>query len=95
MFVSPLCSSLLFTGKAGAYPSRASYGTLLKRLAPSLAPKHLTRVEVTDIGKRSSVLLYDKNYCRTIFYSTGSWGQCYKTFFVRNLRIFVISPLTA
>jgi hypothetical protein len=22
---------------------------------------------------------------------TTTWGQCYKTFFVRNLRIFVIS----
>ncbi len=21
----------------------------------------------------------------------GTWGQCYKTFFLRNLRIFVIS----
>ncbi len=25
------------------------------------------------------------------FYSGGLWGQCYKTFYGRNLRIFVIS----
>jgi hypothetical protein len=26
---------------------------------------------------------------------TVTWGQCYKTFFVHNLRIFVISPWQA
>jgi len=27
----------------------------------------------------------------TKFYSTDTWDRCYKTFFVRDLQIFVIS----
>jgi len=31
------------------------------------------------------------NCDRKIFYSTGHWCQCYKAFYVRNLRMFVVS----
>jgi hypothetical protein len=30
------------------------------------------------------------NCDRKIFYSTGHWCQCYKAFYVRNLRMFVV-----
>jgi hypothetical protein len=30
-------------------------------------------MEVTDIGKNSSLLRYGKNYCRKKFYRTGPW----------------------
>jgi len=41
--------------------------------------------------KHSNVLRKSVNYGRKYFYNIGPWAQCYKTFFVRNLRIFVIS----
>jgi hypothetical protein len=43
-------------------------------------------------GKKTlSVSLKFVNYDRKIFYNIGAWGQCYKTFYVCDLRIFVIS----
>ncbi len=39
----------------------------------------------------TSVLRYGKIYDRKMFYSIDSWGQSYKTFYGRNLRIFLIS----
>ncbi len=41
--------------------------------------------------KHSSLLRKFGNYGRKMFYKISPWGQCYKIFFVRNLRIFVIS----
>ncbi len=43
------------------------------------------------IGKRTSLSHSIVNYCRLKFYSTGPLGQSYKTFYRRNLRVFVIS----
>jgi len=31
------------------------------------------------------------NYIRNKFYNIGPWVQCYKTFYVRNLQMFVMS----
>jgi hypothetical protein len=39
----------------------------------------------------ASVLLHKFEKHRNKFYYIETWGQCYKTFFVRYLRIFVIS----
>ncbi len=39
---------------------------------------------------RGQTLQLAANFLK-IFYSIGTRGQCYKTFYVRNLRIFVIS----
>ncbi len=50
--------SLVFVGKGGGYQSGAPYGAQLKCLAPNLAPKYYVRVEVTDIGKHSSLLQF-------------------------------------
>ncbi len=53
-----------------------------------LACKYQTKSEVTDSGKHSSLLRYGKNYTRKMFYSTGYWGQCYKSF-LSELSIFL------
>jgi hypothetical protein len=41
--------------------------------------------------KHSSLLPIFVNYGRKKFYNIETWGECYKTFYSRNLRIFVIS----
>ncbi len=61
---------LLFTIQA-----RYSYPKIL-----SLSCKSMTRVEVTDSGKHSSLLWYGVNYCRIKFYDTGPGGRYYETF---------------
>ncbi len=50
---------------------------------------HMLKNLVRD--KHSSLFRKFVNYGRKIFYNYYSWGQCYKTFSVRDLRIFVIS----
>ncbi len=58
---------VLFTFKAGY-----SYPKIL-----SLSCKSMTRVEVNDSGKHSSLLWYDVHYCRIKFYDTGPGGRYY------------------
>ncbi len=48
-----------------------------------------TRLEELSRDKHSSLLQKFVNYRQIKFYNIGPWRQCYKTFFVRNLRIFV------
>jgi len=53
---------------------------------------HYTRLENLARDKHSSLLRISVNYGCNKFYSTGpSWGHCYKTFYVCNLRIFILS----
>ncbi len=49
------------------------------------------RLEKLSKDKNSSLLHKLVNYGHRKFHNIGSWAQCYKTFFVRKLRIFVIS----
>ncbi len=53
-----------------------------------IACKYQTRVKVNGTGKQSSQR-YGNNYDRKTFYIIGPWGLYYKTFYGRNLRIFV------
>jgi hypothetical protein len=78
----------MFVGKAGAYPSQAPFRCSTLGEAHCPTHKHLAGLER---DKRSSLLQKFVNYGRKKFYKIGPWAQCYKTFFVRNLRIFVIS----
>jgi hypothetical protein len=39
-------------------------------------------------NKHSSLLRTSMNYESKKFYNIVPWGQCYKTFFVRDLQIF-------
>ncbi len=57
----------------------------------SLASKYQTRVLVTNIDKHSSLLPYGNNYGRKNFQRKGPRALYYKTFYGRNLHIFVIS----
>ncbi len=65
--VSYFHPSLILAGKAGSCQSGTIYWTSLHRQAPSYSHKYQTRVEVTDSGKHSSLLQYD----RKKFYSRG------------------------
>ncbi len=60
--VSHFHHSLVFADKAWNLPERNPYKTKLKWLALSLVLKYWTRVEVSDIGKHSSLLQYGNNY---------------------------------
>ncbi len=62
--VNHLHPSLVYEGKSGAYQT---YQSLLD-LTPSLALKYLTKIEVTDSFKHSSLFDYGKIH-----------GQCYMT----------------
>ncbi len=45
----------------------------------------------TGFSKHTSFVCYGMNYGCNKFYDTGPCGQCYKTFYSRNLRIFAQS----
>jgi hypothetical protein len=47
--------------------------------------------DVTNSEKRSSLLWHGILYYSKKFYYTGPLSQCYKTFSVCNLQMFVIS----
>ncbi len=85
------CLPLPFT-YTWAYQSGASYGTPLSCLAPGLARKYYTRVEVNGSGKYSSLLSYGNNCFSKTFYSTAHWGLYYKTFYDRNLPRVTVAP---
>ncbi len=61
----PLQLSLMFVGKAGAYPSEA------RSDAPKLAYKYLTRLERPPRDKHSSLLQSFINYGCLKFYTNG------------------------
>jgi hypothetical protein len=42
-------------------------------------------------NKHPSLLRKSANHCYKKFYNTGPRAQCFKTFYVRNLRVNVIS----
>ncbi len=71
------CRSLLpqfnILGQVQASESESSHvrGSIL--VSSSLACKCLSRLEVTNCGKHSSLLRYGKSYCCKMFYSTGPW----------------------
>ncbi len=49
------------------------------------------RPECCTLNKRTSLLQPDIKYRRKKFYFAQSWDQIYKTFYNRNLLIFIIS----
>ncbi len=72
--VSHLDASLVYAGNARAYQSGLERlkGLSSNGWLPASPPNIiLGSVEVTDIGKRSSLLRNSKNYCLKKFYSTG------------------------
>ncbi len=60
-------------------------------LGLGLAYKQQTRLERFARNKHSSLLRKSVNYGQKKFYNIGPWAQCYKTFYVLNLRMFLVS----
>jgi hypothetical protein len=56
-----------------------------------LTLKHETRLERPTRDKYYSLLVTIVNYGLKKIYNILPWGQCYKTFFVRDLQIFALS----
>jgi hypothetical protein len=75
-------------GKAGTYLSGEPYSFSRLVKAIRFICKHLTRIEKFDRDKHSSFLRKFVNRGRKKFHIKA---QCYKTFYVRYLRIFVIT----
>ncbi len=88
--VSHLDPSLVFAGKARAYQSRLERltGLSFNSWLPASPPNIIVgSVEVTDIGKHSSLLRNSKNYCLKKFYSTGPWARYCKPSLCCNLQV--------
>jgi hypothetical protein len=65
--------------------------SIVSRVCSSLTCKHSARLERLARDKHFGLLRKYVNYGSKRFHSTGPRAQCYKTFYGRNLRIFVIS----
>jgi hypothetical protein len=87
----PFQSSIMFAGKATILPQSGAPEKCFTRVGSSLARQHLIRLERPTRVKHSSVIGPFENYGRKKFYNTSLCGQCYKTFYCRKLRLFIIS----
>ncbi len=85
----PIQPSLMFVGKAKSLTQSRAPKRCQSRVGSSLTPKHLTWLERPASDKHSSLLQTFVNYDRKNL-KVPSWGQCYKTFCVRNLPRLVI-----
>jgi hypothetical protein len=70
----PFQPSLMFVGKAGEYPSEASFRCSTLGWAPDLAHKHQTRLERLARDKHCSLLQKTVNYGCKKFYRIGPRG---------------------
>ncbi len=71
----------MFAGKAGAYPSEASFRCYTLRQAPGFTQKHKTRLERLARDKRNSLLQKVVNYGQNFFYNIGPWLHIHNTSF--------------
>ncbi len=81
----PFHQSLMFASKAGAFQSEAP----LK--SSTFTNKLWNRLERPTRDKDSSLLRTSIIYGSKRFYNVELRGQCYKTFYGRNLQVFAIS----
>jgi hypothetical protein len=65
--------SLIFQGKSRCHPSESSHVRGSTQVSSRRDSKCLSRVDVTNCGKHSSLFRCGKSYCRKMFYSTGPW----------------------
>jgi hypothetical protein len=82
VFVPGYHPSLMYVVRPGAYPSGATF---------SFSPLGKAFKKNLSMDKHTSLSRYRLNYVRKKFNSVNTWGQCYKTFWGRNLQIFRIS----
>jgi hypothetical protein len=83
--------SLMFAGKAGAYPCEAHFRCSTLGYAPGLTHKHKTRLQRLARDKYSSLLSKGVTNNRKKFYNIGHWPQSYKTLYIWDLQIFAKS----
>ncbi len=74
-----------------------AYPSLIFEIEAGSLPPHFHNLRCSDIDPysffflESSLLEHFNNYGQKQFYNIGTRGQCYKIFYIRNLRIFIIS----
>ncbi len=68
--------SIVFAGKAGAYPSEAPFKCSILEWAPGLAHKQSTSMERLAKNKHSSLLRIFVNYGQKKFYNIGPGENC-------------------
>jgi hypothetical protein len=85
-FFVPGKPSFIFACKAGAYPSEVHYF----RIGPTLLSNIILVWKALSVANTSLQQTF-VNYGVKKFYNFGLRGQCYKTFYGRKLRTFVIS----
>ncbi len=84
--------TLMFVGMARSLPQIGAHERCIITLVGSvLNHNNQTRLERPARDQHSSLLRTFVNYGHKKFYNTEPWGQCYKTFLVRDLRISVLS----
>jgi hypothetical protein len=81
----------MFVGKARSLLLSGACERCFIHLGSSLTSKHETRLERLARDKHSSLFQKFVTYGRKKISKIGTKAQCYRTFFVRNLQIFVIS----
>ncbi len=83
--------TLMFVGKARSLPQSGAHERCITLVGSVLNHNNQTRLERPARDQHSSLLRTFVNYGRKKVYNTEPWGQCYKTFFVRDLQISVLS----
>ena len=83
--------SLMLVSNAEAYQSGAPERRIPRGWANGLTCKDQASIERLVRGKHCSLLRKSVNYGCKKFYSTSTQAQCYKKFYILNLRIFAIS----
>jgi hypothetical protein len=80
----------MFAAKTTSYLSEAAE-RCFTRVAPALPANIMLGLK--GLQGTNTLAYYKKsvNHSHKKFYSTGPWGQCYKTFYGRKLRLFIIS----
>jgi hypothetical protein len=82
---------VVFTEVPGAYSSEAShYRCFTLGYAPGLTHKHYNRLVKLAKDKLTSLFKKIHKLRTKVFYNIDTWGQCYKSFYVRNLQMFAI-----
>ncbi len=82
----PFQPSLMFVDMA-----RSLHQSGFTQVGSDLARKHQTKLEKLVRDQHNSLLRKFGKYSSRKFYNIGPLGQCYKSFYGRKLRLFVIS----
>ncbi len=92
MFVpgKPFKPNLMFVSKAGNYLSEAPFKCYTLGSAPCLTQNIRLGWKILP-GKNTRAYYKNSKITNVKGFITDTWAQCYKTFYILNLRIIVIS----